>query len=324
MNTGSKKWGVNTVPEKDILHGCVVNFRIVWGDKQANLRRIKGYIEAAAKSGAELIVFPEMCLQGYSDDKAAGDKASKMHNKEAETVPGASSLEIGEITKKYGVYAVWGMAERDTFNHEVIYNSAVVCGPEGVIGSYRKIHVAGDEWNWASAGDKPFMFETPWGKIGIGICYDNYHFPELSRFYASQGCRVLLNPTAVCALTPESWENGYKMFLKYIVATSGIFVLSSNITGKEVLSAESGGSADIEHTISPMRFAGGSVIIGPGVNKQEIHQTHVYAGGFDIDECGMFSAVIDLSLGERRIYQVNPMTGRSDYRPELYAKWWGK
>ncbi len=307
--------------QQDILHAAVVNFRIVWGDKEANLRRILGYIEAAAKSGVDLIVFPEMSLQGYADDALHPLQGEKMQVTEAECVPGPAANAIAALTKRYGMYAVWGMAECDPHNPSVAYNAAAVCGPEGVIGTYRKIHLAGVEGKWATPGEQPFMFDTPWGKVGVGICYDNYHFPELARFYAASGCRVLLNPTAVCALTPESWENGYKLFLKYTVSTSGVFMLSSNIVGKEVLGLDHGGSADVEHTVSAARFAGGSVILGPGVNKQEIHQTHVYAGGWDMDENGLFSAVIDLSLAERRLYQKNPLTQRADYRPDLYQQW---
>ena len=56
-----------------------------------------------------------------------------------------------------------------------VYNAAVACGPDGVLGRYRKMHLPADEPTWAGRGDEPFMFGTPWGPVGVSICYDTFY-----------------------------------------------------------------------------------------------------------------------------------------------------
>ena len=97
---------------KDVIKVSTVAFNAKWGDKEKNLNRMKGYIEAAASEGANLIVFPEMALTGY-DDEEDKSKPDKMQSKLAEVVPGPSSEAIAELTKKLGVYVAFGMPERD-------------------------------------------------------------------------------------------------------------------------------------------------------------------------------------------------------------------
>ena len=83
---------------KDIMKVSTVAFNAKWGDKEANLNRMAGYIEAAAAEGSNLIVFPEMGLTGYDDEEDKPLK-EKMQYKLAETVPGPSSEKIAELTK---------------------------------------------------------------------------------------------------------------------------------------------------------------------------------------------------------------------------------
>lgn len=72
---------------KDVIKVSTVAFNAKWGDKEKNLNRMKGYIEAAASEGANLIVFPEMALTGYDDEEDKA-KPDKMQSKLAEVVPG--------------------------------------------------------------------------------------------------------------------------------------------------------------------------------------------------------------------------------------------
>lgn len=68
---------------KDVIKVSTVAFNAKWGDKEKNLNRMKGYIEAAASEGANLIVFPEMALTGYDDEEDKA-KPDKMQSKLAE------------------------------------------------------------------------------------------------------------------------------------------------------------------------------------------------------------------------------------------------
>ena len=214
---------------KDVIKVSTVAFNAKWGDKEKNLNRMKGYIEAAASEGANLIVFPEMALTGYDDEEDKA-KPDKMQSKLAEVVPGPSSEAIAELTKKLGVYVAFGMPERDEKDSSIIYNAACVCGPEGVIGAYRKIHLPYPEPHWATRGTKPFIFDTPWGPVGLAICYDTYCFQELMRYYAAKGCRLYINCTALAkchgiALGSTTLEAG--------CITNQIYIVSANLAGTD-------------------------------------------------------------------------------------------
>ena len=125
---------------KDIMNVAVVTFEPRWGDKERNLNRIVGYIECAAARGANLVVLPETALTGY-DVVAAPEGEACMHHRLAEPIPGPSTEAVAEVTHRLGVYAVFGLAERA--EDGTVYNAAVACGPDGVLGRYRKMHLPG-------------------------------------------------------------------------------------------------------------------------------------------------------------------------------------
>ena len=187
---------------KHVLRVSVINFKTWWGNKELNLERILDMTELEAKSGADLIVFPEMALTGYDTEEGIPFE-EMMQYKLAETIPGPATREIEQITRQYGVYAVIGMPERDESDHNIIYNSAAVLGPDGFVGAYRKIHVPKMETRWATRGTDPFLFDTPWGKVGVGICYDTYVFPELTHYYRAKGARLMINATAFAKNDPR-------------------------------------------------------------------------------------------------------------------------
>lgn len=182
--------------KKDIINVATVNFKVNTGNKESNFRRIMEFAAAAAKRGSDLVLFPEMCLTGYeyyiNEDINMKEKIIM-----AETIDGPTCTNIAKIAKEYGIYIVFGMAEKLEDDSEELYNSAIAIGPNGVVGSYQKIHPFYSENNWCLKGEKPLMFDTDWGPISIGICYDTYQFPELMRYYVSKGSRLYLNPTAV-------------------------------------------------------------------------------------------------------------------------------
>lgn len=286
---------------KDIITISTVTFNAVWGDKAKNLNRIKGYIEAAAKKGSDLVVFPEMALTGY-DDEADKEKPEKMQTLEAETIPGPSTLEIGELTKKYGLYCIMGMPERDPDDPTKIYNALAIFTPEGCVGSYRKMHLPPPEPNWAVRGDKPYVLDTPWGPIGIAICYDSYCFPEMMRYYGAKGCRLHVNSTALAkchgaAVGPTTLEAQ--------VIQNQMYIVSSNLGGTDLYN----------------EFWGGSSIMGPA---RDFWEVFYYAGHKFPEpiakESEMFTATIDLSLADRTPFKYNPAVGSPDFRPDKYVE----
>ena len=284
---------------KDIINLSVVTFNSVWGDKEKNLNRILGYIECAARKGSHFVLFPEMSLTGY-DDEGEKEKKDKMQSLLAETIPGFSTDKVAEVCKKYEVYAVFGMPERDPKDSSKIYNALAIFSPEGLVGSYRKMHLPAPEPNWATRGEKPFILDTPWGPIGLAICYDSYCFPELMRYYASKGCRLYINSTALAKCHGKCLGTST---LEAAVVREGIYIASANLGGIDVYNY----------------FWGGSSIIGP---SRKTWEPYYYAGHKFTDEVAdeseMFSATIDLSLATRFLYKDNPAVNGTDWRPDKY------
>ena len=295
---------------KDILNLAVVNFSPVWGDKAANLKRICETIEAAGRQGVQMIVFPETALSGYDIEPEGIAREDRMQRRLAETIPGPATDAVCALTKKYDMYAVFGMPERDASDPEKVYNSAAVCAPDGVVGACRKIHLPFAEGLWADGGDKPFLFDTPWGPVGVGICYDFYCYPEITRYARAMGARLFLNCTAIATLESPG-AGGYlgNLCLRYHVVNNNMFIATSNLCGRDVSSW----------------FMGGSSIIGPSTTMTE---EHYYAGkpflADGADESGVASAVIDLA-GTRHSFLDCVWAGgigKGDWKPEKYVEWY--
>lgn len=268
-----------------IITVAVVNFSAVWGNKERNRERLAGYIRSAAKQGVDLILFPELALTGYDDDALHTDPEEKMHRLMAETLPGETSDILGAITKKYGIYAVFGMPERDKDDPSRVYNAAAILGPDGFITSYRKRNLPNDEQNWATSGKSPIVFDTPWGPIGVGICADVYDFPEFTRYACAKGARLFLNPTAMpLCVRPEYPQTA----IESLAATCAVYIASADLYGLDRIN----------------EMMGGSSVIGPGNQRPNGRQwIHYYAGKPfchpDALENEMYIATIDLTLVER-------------------------
>lgn len=157
------------------------------GRKDENLARSVALVERAAAGGAALVVLPELANTGYVFESRAEAFAL------AEPVPNGPSTQAWiEVARRCNTLIVAGIAERDG---ERLYNAAVVVGPTGWLGTYRKLHLWGDEHLFFEAGDKGLpLFHTPWGRLGVVICYDGW-FPEVYRLLAMQGADVVAMPT---------------------------------------------------------------------------------------------------------------------------------
>lgn len=151
-------------------------------DPTGNLRTIAEMAKSVAREGAELVVFPELALTGLSRpaDTAIGTDAPPV-------------AQLQRIAADLGIHLVVGFAERDG---EECYNSAVLAGPEGIVGTYRKIHLTEAEKAWARAGDDWAVFDLPFGRIGLLIGHD-MSFPEAGRILALKGCDLIACPAAI-------------------------------------------------------------------------------------------------------------------------------
>jgi N-carbamoylputrescine amidase len=151
-------------------------------------------IEAASKADVDLLVLPELCNSGYTFKSKA--EARSM----SETSDGETSILWAEAAKTHGMHIVAGMAEREG---GTLFNAALLFGPRGYIGKYRKLHL----WNREKLFFKPGnlglpVYHTRIGNIGIQICYDQW-FVETTRILALQGADIIVGPANWDPLNPE-------------------------------------------------------------------------------------------------------------------------
>ncbi|MBO0888865.1 carbon-nitrogen hydrolase family protein, partial [Candidatus Bathyarchaeota archaeon] len=102
------------------------------GRKEENLKTIEKQAISARRKDINLLIFPELHLTGYS--------MQDMVNELAETIPGPSEKRIEKIAKEHGVHIILGMPEESEVKG-VIHNTALIVGPKGLVGKYRKIHL---------------------------------------------------------------------------------------------------------------------------------------------------------------------------------------
>jgi 5-aminopentanamidase len=164
------------------------------GDVAANLALASRYVGRAGARAAQLVVFPECFLQGYSLSRSVLDMA--------ESVDGASVGVLAGIAADNEVAIVAGMIEANPADPKRPYNSAVVIGRDGeVIGAYRKSHLFQREAEAFAAGndypvfDVPLLDGSPPLRVGACICFD-VEFPEVPRLLAIGGAQLIAVPSA--------------------------------------------------------------------------------------------------------------------------------
>jgi len=209
-------------------------------DKRANLAKYMKFIDDAANKDANLIVFPEQSLQGYLHNLAVWKpKTLEYQHKNAEVVPdGESTQVLIEKAKKTGMYIIFGMTETAPDEGTgVLYNTAVLVGPEGFIGKYRKVHQPLDECHIYYSGKDWPVYDIGFAKIGMLICYDKA-FPESCREMAIQGADILVMLTAwPLGKKGSDPETDYLTYLADIfdrvrAAENQTWFISSNHVGK--------------------------------------------------------------------------------------------
>ncbi|MFB0502189.1 MAG: carbon-nitrogen hydrolase family protein [Candidatus Bathyarchaeia archaeon] len=172
------------------------------GDKEHNLNAMKRNIRQARDRDANLVVFPELALTGYT----CRDLVYEL----AEPVPkGPSIRRLEKVTKKEDVHVVFGMLERSEKARAALYNTAVLLGPSGFIGKYRKTHLpthsAFEEKRYFRLGYQAPVFETDIGRLGLIICYDVF-FPEITRLLRLKGAQLIVCISASPAVRREFFE----------------------------------------------------------------------------------------------------------------------
>ncbi len=172
----------------------------------ANLEEAARLVEDAASQGAELVVLPEyFCIMGMKDtDKLA-----------VREQPGDGQIQrfLSETAKRLGIWLVGGSVPLTSSEPDKVYNSCLVYADNGEqVARYDKIHLFGlqlghehyAEEKTIKAGHKVVTVDSPFGRIGLSICYD-LRFPELFRLM--NNVDIILAPAAFTAITGKAhWE----------------------------------------------------------------------------------------------------------------------
>jgi len=223
------------------------------GRKRRNLEAVVAWTRKAAKKGAELIGFPELNLTGH-----AGHRRMVA---EAEAVPdGPAVARLCELAAELGVHICAGICENERGIH---YNTQFLVGPGGYVGKQRKVHLSGDEYFHFRYGTQLPVFDLPFARVGIIICYDNNH-PEISRCLAVDGAEVLLVPHAArfgkWPRTVAGRRRAVAERTRYVTMThacrandNGVYVAYCNTAGRSAM-----GIAGVQ-----ANHAGGCMIFGP-------------------------------------------------------------
>ncbi|NTI76594.1 hydratase [Agrobacterium rhizogenes] len=216
------------------------------GRTSDNVGRSIALVEQAAAKGAQLAVLPELCNTGYVFESRSEVQAL------AEEIPSGPSTEawIG-AAKRFNMIVVAGITERSGEN---IYNSAVIVGPGGYIGLYRKVHLWGDEALYFTRGDLGFpVFDTPYGRIGCQICYDCW-FPESFRLAALQGAELVCVPTNWVPIPGQDPKREAMANILVMAAahSNSIYIVAANRVGIERDQPFIGQSVIVSHTGWPV------------------------------------------------------------------------
>ena len=252
-------------------------------NKSENLRKMEELTIKAKEQGADLIIFPEMSLTGY----VILDQVYEL----AETIPGLSTGKVEALAKKTGMHIVFGMPELSEKTQATIFNTAVLVGPKGLIGKYRKMylptHSVFEEKRYFRPGYEPAVFKTDIGNIGLSICYDVF-FPEVFRLSRLKGAQLI-----ICISASPAVRRGYFEILTSARALENTaFLAYVNLAGVE----------------DGLQFWGGSRLVCPTGDV-------VAKAKYDEEDF----VVCDVNFNDLRAAETFIPTLR-DLRPELFDK----
>ena len=227
-------------------------------DHSDNKRRLKEAIRRVASEGAELVVLQELHNGLYfcqTEDVDTFDQA--------ESIPGESTREFGELARELGIVLVLSLFERRAAG--LYHNTAVVMERDGSIaGMYRKMHIPDDpayyEKFYFTPGDLGFEpIETSVGRLGVLVCWDQW-YPEAARLMALSGADLLIYPTAIgWESSDESGEqtrqsDAWQLVQRGHAVANGLPVVTVNRVGHE---------ADSSGQTRGITFWGRSFVAGP-------------------------------------------------------------
>jgi predicted amidohydrolase len=198
----------------------------VFADPARNRDRSAAMIAEACGNGAKVVVLPELCISGYAF-RSRGEAQDL-----SEPADGPSAAAWARAAAPHGAFVVGGICERDG---DELFNSAILVGPDGLVGTYRKTHLWNDEKRYFAPSDLGFpVFDTPFGRIGMLICYDLW-FPEAFRSCVLNGADVICVPTAWMPIPRQDPDRDsiHNILIMAAAHANSIPVICADRTGHE-------------------------------------------------------------------------------------------
>ena len=191
---GMVEWGMPSLTETAAakprkVRIAVVHFQPRGGSSNAEQCRLyEPLLGEAARQRADLVVLGETLTYVY---RKPGIKIADA----AEPVPGPSTEYFTRQAQRHNFYVVAGLVEREG---QVVYNTAALVGPEGLVGKYRKVTLPRGEWTQGVAPGREFpVFTARFGKVAMMVCYDGF-YPEVARQLSARGAEIIAFPVWGC------------------------------------------------------------------------------------------------------------------------------
>ncbi len=292
----------------DQVKVAVVQAGSVIMDKQGCIEKAAKLLLEAGQNGAQLVVFPEAFIPCYprgmgfgavvGSRSLEGRKDYQRYWDNAIQVPSADTDALGAAVKEAGVYCVIGVIEKDQDTSEgTVFCTALYFGPDGkLLGKHRKLKpTASERLIWGEGdGSTLKVIETPFGRVGSLICWENYMPLARAAMYA-QGVQIYVAPTA------DSRDTWFAT-MRHIAIEGRCFVIGCNQYSSKSDYPEDIASRDEFKDLPEEMCRGGSCIVNPlgafVVEPVIGKETIIYAdldlgqvaqGQFDFDAMGHYS-----------------------------------
>ena len=211
---------------------AAIDFIPAWGDLEGNTERLAAAVECIGKEGIDYAVFPETVTTGYLF------RDYQEISPFLDTIPGKTTAALLPLLKEHDLYISIGIAERDQ-ESGIAYNSAVLLGPEGIIGTYRKRGLnSQDQRLFAPGNSETAVFDTKLGKIGLLICYDDTYW-QYARLLTLKGVQIIgwhsvsdrIMPSAVPS--ERIGDHSTIAHVQHISALNGVWSICATRSGIE-------------------------------------------------------------------------------------------
>ncbi len=291
------------VTQGQSVRAAVVQAAPVAFDRERTLEKVQALTQEAASQGAQLVVFPEAFVSAYprgltfgavvGNRTAEGREQYRCYWDSAVDVPGPAVDILADIARQQQVYLVIGVIERDGGK---LYCTVLFFSSEGrYLGKHRKLMPTASErliWGFGDGSTLP-VFETPLGRLGAVICWENY-MPLLRMTMYAKGIQLYCAPTA-------DGRDSWLATMQHIALEGRCFVLSCNQFarrrdyppdyqtpfGDDPETIISRGGSCI---VSPL----GQMLAGPNYNEEciltaELDLADIARGKFDFDVVGHYA-----------------------------------